>query len=28
MVFDKNGRDVREFGDPEPLAERQELNVI
>jgi len=26
MVFDKNGRDVREFGDPEPLAERQELN--
>lgn len=26
MVFDKNGRDVREFGDPEPLAEREELN--
>ena len=26
IVFDKNGRDVREFGDPEPLAERQELN--
>src|SRR6267154_1675151 len=26
MVFDKNGRDVREFGDPEPLTERQELN--
>jgi hypothetical protein len=26
MVFDKNGRDVREFGDPEPLAERVELN--
>ena len=26
MVFDKNGRDVREFGDPEPLAERAELN--
>jgi predicted DNA-binding WGR domain protein len=26
MVFDKNGRDVREFGDPEPLAERPELN--
>src|SRR5229473_2541945 len=26
MVFDKNGRDVREFGDPEPLAERTELN--
>jgi hypothetical protein len=26
MVFDKNGRDVREFGDPEPFAERAELN--
>src|ERR1700674_1470332 len=26
MVFDKNGRDVREFGDPEPIAERVELN--
>jgi predicted DNA-binding WGR domain protein len=26
MVFDKNGRDVREFGDPEPLAEHQDLN--
>jgi len=26
IVFDKNGRDVREFGDPEPLAERVELN--
>ena len=26
MVFDKNGRDVREFGDPEPLTERAELN--
>jgi hypothetical protein len=26
MVFDKNARDVREFGDPEPLAEREELN--
>ena len=26
IVFDKNGRDVREFGDAEPLAERQELN--
>ncbi len=26
MVFDKNGRDVREFGDPEPIAERTELN--
>jgi len=25
-VFDKNGRDVREFGDPEPIAERMELN--
>lgn len=25
-VFDKNGRDVREFGDPEPLSEREELN--
>src|SRR6202162_614142 len=25
-VFDKNGRDVREFGDPEPIAERAELN--
>ena len=25
-VFDKNGRDVREFGDPEPIAERVELN--
>jgi hypothetical protein len=25
-VFDKNGRDVREFGDPEPLAVREELN--
>jgi len=23
VVFDKNGRDVREFGDPEPLAERR-----
>jgi hypothetical protein len=26
IVFDKNARDVREFGDPEPLAERAELN--
>jgi hypothetical protein len=26
IVFDKNGRDVREFGDPEPIAERTELN--
>jgi hypothetical protein len=26
MVFDKNGRDVREFGDPEDIAERVELN--
>jgi hypothetical protein len=26
MVFDKNGREVREFGDPEPLTERAELN--
>ena len=26
VVFDKNGRVVREFGDPEPIAEREELN--
>jgi hypothetical protein len=26
VVFDKNGRDVREFGDPEPIANRVELN--
>ena len=26
VVFDKNGRDVREFGDPEPISERPELN--
>ena len=26
IVFDKTGREVREFGDPEPIAERQELN--
>jgi hypothetical protein len=26
IVFDRNGRDVREFGDPEPLTERTDLN--
>jgi hypothetical protein len=26
IVFDKNGRDVREFGDAEPIAQRDELN--
>jgi hypothetical protein len=26
IVFDKNGRDVREFGDPEEIADRAELN--
>ena len=26
VVFDKNGRDVREFGDPETISERPELN--
>jgi hypothetical protein len=26
MVFDKNGREVREFGDPEPISERPEVN--
>jgi sugar lactone lactonase YvrE len=26
IVFDKNGRDVREFGDPEPLSDRDDLN--
>lgn len=26
IVFDKNGRDVREFGDPEDIASRPELN--
>lgn len=26
MVFDKNGKEVREFGDPAPIAERAELN--
>ncbi len=26
IVFDKNGRDVREFGDPEPLTDRDDLN--
>lgn len=26
IVFDKTGKEVREFGDPEPIAERAELN--
>src|SRR6266566_2205097 len=26
IVFDKNGKDVREFGDPEPIAGREDLN--
>jgi hypothetical protein len=26
LVFDKNGRDVREFGEPEPLSDRDDLN--
>jgi hypothetical protein len=26
VVFDKNGRDVREFGDPEQLSDRTDLN--
>jgi hypothetical protein len=26
IVFDKNSRDVREFGDPEPLTDRTDLN--
>jgi hypothetical protein len=26
IVYDKNGRDVREFGEPEPLSDRPELN--
>jgi hypothetical protein len=26
IVFDKNGRDVREFGDPEQITDRQDLN--
>jgi hypothetical protein len=26
VVFDKNGREVREFGDPEPIADRVDLN--
>lgn len=26
IVFDKNGRDVREFGDPEPISEREDYN--
>jgi hypothetical protein len=25
-VFDKNGRDVREFGEPEPITTREDLN--
>jgi len=25
-VYDKNGRDVREFGDPEPISDRDDLN--
>lgn len=25
-VYDKNGRDVREFGDPEPISDREDLN--
>jgi hypothetical protein len=25
-VYDRNGRDVREFGDPEPISDRDELN--
>lgn len=25
-VYDKSGRDVREFGEPEPISERPELN--
>jgi hypothetical protein len=25
-VFDRNGRDVREFGDPEPMSDRDDLN--
>src|SRR6266849_4279412 len=28
MVFDGNGKEVRELGDPEPIAERAELNRI
>jgi hypothetical protein len=26
IVLDKNGHDVREFGDPEPISDRAELN--
>jgi hypothetical protein len=26
IVFDKNGRDVREFGDPEQISDREDLN--
>lgn len=26
MVFDKDGKEVREFGDPEPMADRADLN--
>lgn len=26
VVFDKNGREVREFGDPEQISEREDLN--
>jgi len=26
IVFDKSGKEVREFGDPEPLSERADLN--
>jgi len=26
IVYDRNGRDVREFGDPEPLSELPDLN--
>jgi hypothetical protein len=26
IVFDKNGRDVREFGEPEQITDREDLN--
>jgi len=26
IVFDKNGKEVREFGDPEPISGREDLN--
>jgi hypothetical protein len=26
IVFDKNGRETREFGEPEPITDRQDLN--